>query len=123
VGFFYVVGHGVEGALMEEAFAGARALFALPAEQKHALRASVATNNRGYTEMGEETLDPGRQSRGDTKARAEAFCSRSRLSACLTPSLSQEGYYIGREVPADSPEAALPLHGARVQRMRAFLRA
>lgn len=34
-------------------------------------------------------LDPDHQTRGDTK----------------------EGYYIGREVPADSPETRFPLHG------------
>ena len=49
-------------------------------------------NNRGWNPLGEETLDPAHQSRGDTK----------------------EGYYIGREVPADSAEAKLPLHGPNV---------
>lgn len=37
----------------------------------------------------EETLDPERQTQGDTK----------------------EGFYFGREVPLDSEEGALPLHG------------
>lgn len=40
----------------------------------------------------EETLDPARQSMGDTK----------------------EGYYIGRHVDADSEEARKPLHGPNV---------
>lgn len=37
----------------------------------------------------EETLDPNNQTQGDTK----------------------EGFYFGREVPLDSSEAQLPLHG------------
>jgi hypothetical protein len=39
--------------------------------------------------MSEETLDPPNQTEGDTK----------------------EGLYFGREVPADSEEAHMPLHG------------
>ena len=39
--------------------------------------------------MANETLDPGNQSEGDTK----------------------EGIYIGQEIPADSEDAKLPLHG------------
>ena len=77
---------------MEAAFAASAAFFELPAEAKQALLATPATNNRGWTPLGEETLDPARQSRGDTK----------------------EGYYIGREVAAGSAEAALPLHGPNV---------
>jgi hypothetical protein len=37
----------------------------------------------------QETLDPSKQKQGDTK----------------------EGFYFGREIPEDSPEAELPLHG------------
>ncbi len=85
-------GHGVSSALMDAAFASAAALFALPAADKAALLATEATNNRGWTPLGEEVLDPERQTRGDTK----------------------EGYYIGREVAPDAPEASLPLHGACV---------
>ncbi len=44
---------------------------------------------RGWTPLSEETLDTENQTEGDTK----------------------EGLYFGREVPADSPEAAQPLHG------------
>lgn len=44
---------------------------------------------RGYTPMSEETLDAPNQTEGDTK----------------------EGLYFGREVPADSEDAHLPLHG------------
>ncbi|KAI8476259.1 MAG: hypothetical protein J3K34DRAFT_272372 [Monoraphidium minutum] len=67
-----------------------RALFALPLSDKMALLQDE--NNRGYTPFMEETLDPASQTQGDTK----------------------EGFYFGRQVPAGSPEAALPLHGPNV---------
>lgn len=50
------------------------------------------TNNRGYTPFEEETLDVMRQKKGDTK----------------------EGYYIGREVSLDHPDASTPLCGPNV---------
>ncbi|KAG2449269.1 hypothetical protein HYH02_005426 [Chlamydomonas schloesseri] len=86
-GFFYVTGHGVSQDLVDEAFTQQRALFGLPLEAKMALLQD--DNNRGYTPFREETLDPARQKHGDTK----------------------EGFYFGREVAADSPEASKPLHG------------
>ena len=67
VGFFYVVNGGVDPALMDEAFAASKAFFDLPEAEKRALLATAASNNRGWTPLGEETLDPARQSRGDTK--------------------------------------------------------
>ncbi|PNW78167.1 hypothetical protein CHLRE_10g466700v5 [Chlamydomonas reinhardtii] len=86
-GFFYVTQHGVSDQLVAEAFAQQRALFALPQETKMALLQDA--NNRGYTPFREETLDPANQKHGDTK----------------------EGFYFGREVAPDSPEASKPLHG------------
>eukprot|EP00879_Flechtneria_rotunda_P019606 GHRR01020600.1.p1 GENE.GHRR01020600.1~~GHRR01020600.1.p1 ORF type:complete len:269 (+),score=76.30 GHRR01020600.1:898-1704(+) len=59
----------------------------MPPEAKQAMLADA--NNRGYTPFAEETLDPDNQAVGDTK----------------------EGFYFGREVPKDSPEAKQPLHG------------
>jgi len=91
VGFFILTHHGCEAA-QRDALAQAACLFALQQDMKEALVATPETNNRGWTRLGEETLDPHLQMRGDTK----------------------EGYYIGREVPADSPEAQLPLHGPNV---------
>jgi isopenicillin N synthase-like dioxygenase len=79
--------HGIGDVLISQVFEQIRKLFALPLRDKQALTADV--NNRGWTPLEEEVLDPEHQSVGDTK----------------------EGYYIGREVPADSVEAALPLHG------------
>lgn len=90
-GFFLLAEWGgVDPAIVDAMMDQCRALFALPLADKMALLADE--NNRGYTPLAEETLDPGSQSRGDTK----------------------EGYYIGREVPLDSPEADLPLHGPNV---------
>ncbi|KAG1675651.1 hypothetical protein FOA52_002360 [Chlamydomonas sp. UWO 241] len=86
-GFFYVSNHGVAPALVEGTFERSRALFALPLEEKQ--RMVQDENNRGWTPFQEETLDPANQSCGDTK----------------------EGFYFGREVAADSAEAAKPLHG------------
>ncbi|KAK9843645.1 hypothetical protein WJX81_000832 [Elliptochloris bilobata] len=86
-GFFYVVNHGISEALVTEVFEQNHAFFALPAEQKRYILADC--NNRGYTPMAEETLDPANQREGDTK----------------------EGLYFGREVAPGSPEAHLPLHG------------
>lgn len=86
-GFFYATGHGIPEQRLAEVFRQFQAAFALPEAEKQKLLADE--NNRGYTPFAEETLDPDNQSRGDTK----------------------EGFYFGREVPADDPEAALPLHG------------
>ncbi|GFR50656.1 hypothetical protein Agub_g12905, partial [Astrephomene gubernaculifera] len=86
-GFFYVRNHGVPQTLIDATFEQQRALFSQPMETKMALLQD--SNNRGYTPFREETLDPARQKHGDTK----------------------EGFYFGREVPADSPEASKPLHG------------
>ena len=63
VGFFYLENHGLE-ALQARALAESKAFFALPLEEKLALKAGVETNNRGYTVVGEEVLDPERQSKG-----------------------------------------------------------
>ncbi|GAX75062.1 hypothetical protein CEUSTIGMA_g2506.t1 [Chlamydomonas eustigma] len=86
-GFFYVENHGVDSQLINETFSQTKKLFSLPLEEKKRLLADK--NNRGWTPYQEETLDPAVQKQGDTK----------------------EGFYFGREVPADSPEALKPLHG------------
>ncbi|KAK9814115.1 hypothetical protein WJX72_000846 [[Myrmecia] bisecta] len=86
-GFFYVSNHGVPDNIMERYAEQNRKFFALPVQEK--LRILADKNNRGYTPMAEETLDPANQTEGDSK----------------------EGLYIGREIPADSEEATKPLHG------------
>ena len=78
-GFFYLEGHGLAPNEIDEVFRESRALFALPIEEKTKLSDKVMS--RGYTAMQEQTLDPARQTEGDTK----------------------EGYYIGRDIPTDDP--------------------
>jgi len=91
-GFFYVSGHGVEEALLASALAMSARLFGLPEEVKRGLGQTAA--NRGWTPLGEERLDPGRQPKGagDTK----------------------EGFYIGREVSEGTEERRRPYHGSNV---------
>lgn len=86
-GFFYLADHGVPEQLISSAFEQQRRFFALPLEQK--MQIAADSKYRGYTPMAEETLDPSRSRAGD----------------------SHEGLYFGRDIPADSEEAKLPLHG------------
>eukprot|EP01023_Acetabularia_acetabulum_P002706 TRINITY_DN1112_c0_g1_i1.p1 TRINITY_DN1112_c0_g1~~TRINITY_DN1112_c0_g1_i1.p1 ORF type:complete len:379 (-),score=45.44 TRINITY_DN1112_c0_g1_i1:465-1457(-) len=86
-GFFYVVNHGVSETLIEKQFEQSRKFFEMPEDEK--LKIVVDSNNRGYTPMKEETLDPQHSSTGDLK----------------------EGMYIGREIGAQHPEFCCPLHG------------
>ena len=83
VGFFYLIpGESLfPQSLMDDVFARSKAFFDLDTHSKRPLFNPVL--NRGYTGLGEETLDPEKQSCPDTK----------------------EGYYIGREVPLDKSNA------------------
>ena len=67
-GFCYVTGHAVTPALLEAAFAAARAFFALPTEAKEAHSIRRSPHNRGYAGLGTEQLDP-----SATVDRKEAF--------------------------------------------------
>ncbi len=60
VGFFYVVNHGVERALMNEAFAQSHRFFALPLAYKEAIAIETVGGNRGYSGLMHEALDPSR---------------------------------------------------------------
>ena len=88
-GFFYLTNHGVPRTVVDGMHDASRAFFALPESAKRTVLASNDANNRGWTPLGEETLDPATQTRGDTK----------------------EGYYIGREVGPSSDEHGKPLRG------------
>ena len=80
VGFFYLEQHGVSSELLSRVLTASTELFSLPLDEKVKLMDSVL--NRGYTQMGEEKLDPQNQpTKGDTK----------------------EGYYLGKDVPIASP--------------------
>ena len=92
VGFFYLVGHGVPEQDFDTLYADMTRFFALDSSVKSKVHTVTNPHNRGWTPLGEETLDPERQTCGDTK----------------------EGYYIGREIPAGHKLAHLPLHGPNV---------
>ena len=64
-----------------------RQFFALPLEQKRTIL--VDHNNRGYTPIAEQTLDPANSTEGDAK----------------------EGLYFGVEIPVEDPRSSIPLHG------------
>jgi isopenicillin N synthase-like dioxygenase len=68
VGFFSIVGHGVDAGLRAAVFAAADALFALPAAQKAAFARDRVGDNRGWIGLNVEALDP--RDRPDPK---EAF--------------------------------------------------
>ena len=56
-GFFVITGHGVPPARMDDAFAAAHEVFALPPEAKRELSITKHGHNRGYVGMGVEALD------------------------------------------------------------------
>ena len=87
-GFFYVVGHGVDGALQERLLQACREFFALPLAAKLALHMRHGGRAwRGFFPVGEE-LTSGRPDQ-------------------------KEGIYFGSEQSEDHPRvrAGLPLHG------------
>jgi len=57
VGFFVIVGHGVPSSVIDDAFAAARAFFALPSDVKETLAIGTHGANRGYVGCGVESLD------------------------------------------------------------------
>lgn len=86
-GFLFISNHGVPEKLITAHADAQRHFFALPLEQKCSIMADQ--NNRGYTPTLDETLDLANSTQGDAK----------------------EGLYFGREIPTESPQAQLPLHG------------
>ncbi len=56
-GFFVITGHGVPPALLQDTFAAAHEVFALPAQDKRALAIATHGHNRGYVGLGIEALD------------------------------------------------------------------
>lgn len=89
VGFFYVTDHGIPAEVVERAFTGARALFALPLADKQALSIKLSPHNRGYVAMSDEKLSP--DSGADHK----------------------EAFNIGTDFPEDHPDvvAGKPFRG------------
>ena len=90
-GFFYIVGHGVPEELVQRLERLSHQFFALPTEQKMALRMELGGRAwRGYFRVGDE-LTSGRPDQ-------------------------KEGLYFGSELPDDHPEvrAGTPMHGCNL---------
>lgn len=92
VGFFYVVGHGIPQALIDEVFARSAAYFALPAAAKDRQSIKRSPHNRGYVAMKGESLDPSK------------------------PADLKEAYNIGLELAGDDPRvlAGEPFRGVNL---------
>ena len=58
-GFFYIKGHGVPGALIDQVFDRSHEFFALPMEQKLALTMAHSLCRHGYEPLKAQTLEPG----------------------------------------------------------------
>lgn len=86
-GFLFISNHGIPLEVIDNHLAAQQEFFALPLEQKKSIL--VDHNNRGYTPVAEQTLDPANSTEGDAK----------------------EGIYYGQEIPAEDPRCAMPLHG------------
>jgi isopenicillin N synthase-like dioxygenase len=78
-GFFYLEGHGIRQELLDQVMEQSKKIFGLSKRAKESLKDPVMS--RGYTSMGEETLDPKNQRKGDSK----------------------EGFYIATDIPKDDP--------------------
>ncbi|QPM88815.1 isopenicillin N synthase family dioxygenase [Pseudooceanicola algae] len=81
-GFFYVTGHGIPDGLIDAVMTETRSLFDLPDAAKDAVDKAQSPCNRGYEQLGGQTLQPG------------ALPDR------------KEGYYIGEELTARDPRVA-----------------
>jgi isopenicillin N synthase-like dioxygenase len=88
-GFFYVSGHQIPQARIDEVFALGKAFFALPEADKRLIDIARSPNHRGYGPLAAEALEDGFP--GDLK----------------------ETFDMGRNLPPDDPEVlmGLPLHG------------
>lgn len=62
MGFFYLVNHGIDPALLTQLYAEMAHFFHLPLAEKRKVLANKYM--RGYTLMSEETLDPAVQTQG-----------------------------------------------------------
>jgi isopenicillin N synthase-like dioxygenase len=92
VGFFYIVGHGIPPALRQRVFDTAAAFFTGPMSVRQAAAFSGPGGNRGYIQLGGETLDPGK------------------------PADVKEAFNIGLELAPDDPEllARAPFRAANL---------
>ena len=112
IGFYIAVGHGVSEAVVDRAYAAAKAFFALPAAEKLKIRRQRRAENRGYIPVGEETL-----------ARftgAEAPPDLKEVFAIGPDEVPGEPYFTG---PAAYPSFARNLWPERPAGFRAAIRA
>ena len=91
-GFFYLTDHGIDAAIIDDAFNAAADFFNLPETAKTEIAIANSPCHRGWFRDGEEVLDEVNHPRGDYK----------------------EGVKIGQDLPPDHPRVrdGLPLHGA-----------
>jgi isopenicillin N synthase-like dioxygenase len=59
-GFFYVVGHGIAPELVDTVFEMSREFFGQPLAAKQRAAFSGPSGNRGWIQLGNEALDPGK---------------------------------------------------------------
>jgi hypothetical protein len=102
VGFFYVRGHGVPHAILDEVMGHAHAFFAQPLARKDALKISAESDNQGYVGLRTEALDPGRNV-DDKEAFNIRIKAHGRAHVFLCPELP------GFDARLDRPMATLRL--------------
>lgn len=102
-GFFYLIGHGVDPALMEAAVLQCRALFALPLADKLALRPTDGDGcfdaSQGYSPYQSETLNPQEQKQP---------CTQEGFRLKLTTGRGAEADAAARAAHPWPEEAAVP---------------
>jgi isopenicillin N synthase-like dioxygenase len=64
IGFFYLTNHGISEALVGRTFAEAKRFFDQPMENKLAIDIARSPCHRGYFKVGDENLDPAKQTAG-----------------------------------------------------------
>eukprot|EP00117_Sycon_ciliatum_P039142 scpid93160/ scgid28972/ Probable iron/ascorbate oxidoreductase DDB_G0283291 len=99
-GFFYIVNHGVSDDLIADTFKQSERFFSQPLEEKQKCASGVLL--KGYYGMGEETVDPVKQTTGGTKESFEFSQERSPDKAIATPERPFHGPNVWPE------EATLP---------------
>ncbi|MGH2340468.1 isopenicillin N synthase family dioxygenase [Segnochrobactraceae bacterium EtOH-i3] len=87
-GFLYIVGHGIDPALRAAVFARSKDFFDLPEADKLALDKANSKASRGYEALRNQTLEAG------------------------SPPDLKEGFYMGRDLPADDPRVLAGRFGA-----------
>ena len=92
VGFYFVVGHGLDPALIEGAYAAARQFYAMPLERKMALKMN--------------DIRPGYQPFKSSKTRHSALAANTGANLV-------EAFFVKNDLPADHPDvvAQKPLRG------------